>query len=79
MPDRMPARIESMMDERGSEATLPNRVPDVVCGKDVNPRSTKWQIKHGEHTFYFCTLSCALRFKDSPHAFQRRIEHGTQN
>ena len=66
-------------DSRGPEATIPDRVPDVVCGKKVNPRSTKWHIKHGEHTFYFCTLSCALRFKDSPHAFQRRIEHGTQN
>jgi YHS domain-containing protein len=67
------------MLERSPGSSLPEEVPDVVCGKRVNPRVTKWQIRHGEHTFYFCTLSCALRFKDAPHAFQRRIEQGTQN
>jgi YHS domain-containing protein len=71
--------IEDREDRAPRDAPLPETVPDVVCGKRVNPRATKWHVRHGEQTFYFCTLSCALRFKGAPHAFQRRIEHATQN
>jgi YHS domain-containing protein len=42
---------------------------DVVCGKTVNPQATPWSIKHGDITYYFCSLSCALQFRSAPHTF----------
>jgi YHS domain-containing protein len=42
---------------------------DPVCGKVVNPKTSKWFIQHANQTFYLCSLSCALRFKDAPETF----------
>jgi YHS domain-containing protein len=42
---------------------------DVVCGKTVNPQVTPWSVPHGDATYYFCSLSCALQFKSAPAAF----------
>ncbi len=42
---------------------------DVVCGKTVIPQATTWSIKHGDTTYYFCSLSCALQFNSAPHTF----------
>jgi YHS domain-containing protein len=44
-------------------------VKDVVCGKTVQPQVTPWSIAHGDVTYYFCSLSCALQFKAAPEAF----------
>jgi P-type Cu+ transporter len=44
-------------------------VKDVVCGKTVNPQATPWSIRHGDATYYFCSLSCALQFKSAPGAY----------
>jgi YHS domain-containing protein len=40
-----------------------------VCGKTVNPQATPWSVPHGDATYYFCSLSCALQFKSAPDAF----------
>jgi P-type Cu+ transporter len=42
---------------------------DIVCGKTVNPQVTPWQVQHGDVTYYFCSLSCALQFKAAPDTF----------
>jgi Cu+-exporting ATPase len=44
-------------------------VKDIVCGRTVNPQVTPWQMQHGDATYYFCSLSCALRFKAAPDTF----------
>jgi P-type Cu+ transporter len=44
-------------------------VKDVVCGKTVQPNATPWSVRHGEATYYFCLLSCALNFKAAPDAY----------
>jgi P-type Cu+ transporter len=44
-------------------------VKDVVCGKTVQPALTPWTVRHGEATYYFCSLSCALNFKAAPAAY----------
>jgi len=43
-------------------------VKDVVCGKTVQP-ATPWIVQHGDATYYFCSLSCALHFKAAPAAY----------
>jgi YHS domain-containing protein len=50
----------------------PERAVDPVCGKVVNPATSKWFIRHAHQTFYLCSLSCALRFKDAPETFTTR-------
>lgn len=49
-------------------------VNDPVCGKAVDPGKTMWHIEHEGQRMYFCSLSCALRFKDSPGSFTRRSD-----
>jgi YHS domain-containing protein len=44
-------------------------VHDVVCGKTVHSQVTPWQMQHGDATYYFCSLSCALQFKAAPDTF----------
>jgi YHS domain-containing protein len=44
-------------------------VQDVVCGKTVHPQVTPWSMRHGDVTYYFCSLSCALKFKAAPDAY----------
>ncbi len=48
-------------------------VDDIVCGKLVDPSVTRWHIHHEGATFYFCSLSCALRFKDRPAEYAARV------
>jgi YHS domain-containing protein len=47
-------------------------VNDPVCGKAVDPAITMWHLQHEGQRIYFCSLSCALRFKDAPDSFVTR-------
>jgi Cu+-exporting ATPase len=61
------------MDESPG-ALPPATVNDPVCGKAVNPAITIWHMQHEGQRIYFCSLSCALQFKESPASFVSRTE-----
>ena len=62
-PTREPAPKGTSMGQE------PGPVKDAVCGKTVHTQTTPWSIRHGDVTYYFCSLSCALQFKAAPEAY----------
>ena len=47
-------------------------VIDPVCGMRVLPSRAASHVEHEGHTYYFCGLSCANRFRETPDAFLDR-------
>jgi YHS domain-containing protein len=62
----------TMSESQGTASAA--TVNDPVCGKAVDPAITMWHMQHEGQRIYFCSLSCALRFKETPDAFVRRTE-----
>jgi Cu+-exporting ATPase len=42
---------------------------DPVCGMNVNPASAKYVHEHARKTYYFCSASCAEKFKAQPQRY----------
>jgi YHS domain-containing protein len=39
---------------------------DVVCGMEVDPRTTKFHSQYKSEVYYFCNSSCMTHFIDNP-------------
>lgn len=39
---------------------------DVVCGMEVDPRTTKFQARYNGEPYYFCNHSCMTHFINNP-------------
>jgi len=46
-------------------------VRDPVCGMTVDPATAKGRVEHAGHTYYFCSLGCADRFRAAPEKYLR--------
>jgi len=42
---------------------------DPVCGMTVDPAKAAAVVEYGSRTYYFCSASCAARFRGDPRAF----------
>jgi YHS domain-containing protein len=42
---------------------------DLVCGMDVDEKTTKFKTKHMGKTYYFCAPGCKRRFEKNPEEF----------
>jgi Cu+-exporting ATPase len=49
-------------------------VKDLVCGMTVSPTPEGHSFKHKGKTFFFCSSSCAIKFKIDPEKYLHRIE-----
>ncbi len=38
-------------------------VTDVVCGMEIDEKTTKWQSTYNGKTYYFCGQMCKLEFE----------------
>src|SRR5579864_5274408 len=47
---------------------------DPVCGMQFDPANSRGPVKHDGHNYYFCSLGCALKFKDHPQQFLEQID-----
>jgi Cu+-exporting ATPase len=41
-------------------------VVDVVCGMEIDEKSTKWKTEHHGKIYYFCGPMCKLEFDENP-------------
>lgn len=55
------------------QETLPEGEPewqlDVVCGMDVEPRTTPYHHTYNGTTYYFCNKHCLKHFVDTPERY----------
>ncbi len=42
---------------------------DVVCGMDVDPRTTPFHYEYKGATYYFCNKNCLQHFVDNPERY----------
>ena len=42
---------------------------DPVCGVILNEKTSKFNIKHGGKTYYFCSVKCKKKFKRNRRKF----------
>lgn len=42
---------------------------DVVCGMEVDPKTTKYHTDYQSETYYFCNQSCLTHFINNPTQF----------
>lgn len=45
---------------------MPEWELDVVCGMDVDPRTTTFHHEYKGQVYYFCNNSCLRHFRDNP-------------
>jgi YHS domain-containing protein len=41
-------------------------VADVVCGMEIDEKSTKWKTEYQGKVYYFCGPMCKLEFDENP-------------
>ena len=46
-----------------------SKVKDPVCGMDVNPATTKYQLEQGGKIYFFCSQSCQEKFRAHPETY----------
>jgi Cu+-exporting ATPase len=51
---------------------------DPVCGMTVDPARAQATVEHAGKTYYFCSSSCAVRFRASPEKYMDSMSHGQQ-
>jgi len=51
-------------DEKVEENTK-----DLVCGMQVDEKTTKYKAKFREKTYYFCSSECESTFKENPERY----------
>ena len=44
-------------------------VKDVVCGFEVNEKTTKFMYEYNGHKFYFCSTECKKTFVNAPEEY----------
>jgi len=44
-------------------------VVDVVCGMEINEKTTKWKSGYKGNTYYFCGPMCKLEFDENPEKY----------
>ncbi len=44
-------------------------VIDVVCGMEIDERTTKWKSEFKGKTYYFCGPMCKLEFDENPEKY----------
>ena len=44
-------------------------VVDVVCGMEIDEKSTKWTSEYKSKTYYFCGRMCKLEFSEKPEKY----------
>lgn len=44
---------------------------DPVCGRILDEKTSKFEIKHKGETYYFCSVTCKKRFKRNRSKFVR--------
>src|SRR6266568_3608174 len=53
-------------NSRSGAARPADSFQDPVCGMSVDPQNAAANLRHGDHTYYFCSLRCLERFRASP-------------
>ena len=64
--ERFAASPETFASRTGTDDPAVKSSVDPVCGMTVDPASTEWHVEHAGRTYDFCSLSCALKFRESP-------------
>jgi YHS domain-containing protein len=44
-------------------------VLDVVCGMEINEKTSKWKSEFKGKTYYFCGPMCKLEFDEKPEKY----------
>ena len=44
-------------------------VTDLVCGMEIDDKTTKWKSEYKGHTYYFCGPMCKLEFDEKPEKY----------
>lgn len=44
-------------------------VKDVVCGMEINEKTSKWKTEYKGKTYYFCGPMCKLEFDENPEKY----------
>jgi YHS domain-containing protein len=44
-------------------------VTDLVCGMEIDEKTTKWKSEYKGHTYYFCGAMCKLEFDENPEKY----------
>lgn len=45
---------------------MSDQVIDPVCKMVIDPKTAAATIQHGDHTHYFCSLTCKEEFERNP-------------
>lgn len=53
-------------DHHEHESHGEHSAKDPVCGMSVDPKTAKYQSKHAQETWYFCSSGCKSKFNDDP-------------
>ena len=80
-------RMESAQEQSNSGDTEPTKLgEDLVCGLLVGPGSASERVRHEGQEYYFCSPSCAEKFRNDPSTYlnpagdemsSARMEHAT--
>lgn len=42
---------------------------DVVCGMELDPKTTKLHVEHNGEVYYFCSMTCKNHFVHDPEKY----------
>lgn len=42
---------------------------DVVCGMELDPKTTKLHVEHKGEVYYFCSMTCKNHFVHDPEKY----------
>ncbi len=76
----MPSLIHQSVDNNGAmnrkknNAFFPYKTgklleTDVVCGMNVDEKTSKWKSEYKSKTYHFCGLICKLEFDEDPEKY----------
>ncbi|MFQ5870216.1 MAG: YHS domain-containing protein [Candidatus Zixiibacteriota bacterium] len=49
-------------------------VIDPVCSMEVDPKKAKASSVYDGHTYYFCALSCKMKFDQDPEIYIEKLK-----
>src|SRR5579871_2452068 len=52
-----------------SDAALPAKEKDPVCGMSVDPATARWRHRHADHDYVFCSSGCETKFAADPQKY----------
>ncbi len=59
----------------GPSSSTGNKVKDLVCGMDVDPKTAKYSTEHAGHSHYFCSAGCKTKFEADPERYLHPEQH----